>query len=361
MISAKSAISVRASCTCLLLIALGVAAPTLARAVEPVRADQVSSITRAVFADGQLWLLSDAGELSTIRPDDHERTTQAFASPVLDLCVSARQPQVIIDGKDGAWEIHRREAQDWPLVTSIVKQGESLLAVACNAGKTHLLTSGRLIELGSDTSPHSVSLAGELPRGIVTAIHDEGTSVLVSINGGEWGGGLRRIDMTTGAVVTVEQEDDSGICSGPLNPSCDPVNGIAAVPWNARCVAVAVGLVHMLMEGRVVEVCGSKIRTLYAKPFTQPFWASLGKRKPPPETVAFFGIAESGGMLWAVGTDGLYRIETGGKATMLPLPAFTTIDGIDVSFDNPQLVFVMTSANQRHSLSGSVPMMVPRQ
>lgn len=359
-ISSRSRIFTGTLCTWMLLIALGIVISTRTHAVEPMRPDQVSSITRAVFADSQLWVLSDAGELSAIRPGERERVTQALTGPVLDLCASAGQPQVIVRGHDSTWEIRRRDGQTWSLVESVASQGDSFVAATCGAGPVALLTSERLIQLDTGAKPRSVRLAGGLPGGIVTAIHDEGTSLLVSVNGGEWGGGLRRIDKTTGAVTSVQQENGPETCSGPLNPLCDPVNGIAAVPWNSRCVAVAVGLVHMLMEGRVVEVCGDKVRTLYAKSFTQSFWASLGKRKPPAETVAFFGITTSGGMLWAVGTDGLYRIDESGNSTMFSLPAFTTIGGIDVSFDNPRLVFVMTSANQRHSVSGNVPMMVPR-
>lgn len=359
-ISSRGHVFTRALRTWILLIASGIVISTRAHAIEPMRPDQVSSITRAVFADGQLWLLSDAGELSAIRPGDRQRVTQALTSPVLDLCASAGQPQVVVGGNDSAWEIRRRDGQTWSRVDSLASQGDSFVAADCGEGTVTLLTSERLIQLENGVKPRYVRLAGGLPGGIVTAIHDEGTSLLVSVNGGEWGGGLRRIDKTTGAVTRVEQENGPETCSGPLNPSCDPVNGIATVPWNSRCVAVAVGLVHMLMEGRVVEVCGNKVRTLYAKAFTQSFWASLGKRRPPAESIAFFGITASGGMLWAVGTDGFYRIDSSGNAAMFSLPTFTTIGGIDVSFDNPQLVFVMTSANQRHSLSGNIPMMVPR-
>ena len=35
-------------------------------ALEPRRAGQEDSLTRAFFSEGRLWLLSDAGELSSI-------------------------------------------------------------------------------------------------------------------------------------------------------------------------------------------------------------------------------------------------------------------------------------------------------
>jgi hypothetical protein len=126
-------------------------------------------------------------------------------------------------------------------------------------------------------------------------------------------------------------------------------------------LAVAVGLIHMMMNGSIIEICGENIRPLYTKAYVSQSWGAMLKgKKPPPETMAFFGITSSDDSLWAVGTDGLYRIDSSGKATITPLPDFETIDHIKVSFKHPKLILVMTDANQRRSLSGSVPMLVPR-
>jgi hypothetical protein len=41
-------------------------------------------------------------------------------------------------------------------------------------------------------------------------------------------------------------------------------------------------------------------------------------------------------------------------------PAWTTFDGIDASFDLPGVVLVRGNQNRRASVSGAVPLLVPR-
>lgn len=335
--------------------------PMHAQATEPVRQDQQSFLMRALFSNGRLWLLSDAGELSTITPNADKRVTLDFPEPVLDVCAAGDQVQVITGTNTGDWTIRQLGGTTWNAISTVTRQDEGLAAMSCSANDTTLLTSARVIQLGKSGTMRVTNLAAKLPFGTVTAVHDTSTTLLVAINAGEWGGGLQRIDKASGVVAAIERKDSSDLCSGPLNAACDSVHGIATEPWNTRCDAVAVGLVHLMMErGGIVEVCGDDVRPLFEKPFSTSFAIKDGKRGQLPQTVAFFGLTASGGSLWAVGTDGLYRIDSDGKATKVPLPTFRTVDGIDVSFDNPQLVLVMTRLSQRHAVSGATPMLVPR-
>jgi hypothetical protein len=349
----------------LALAALCAWMPRFAFAMEPVRPGQESSLIRAVFAEQRLWLLSDAGELSTITENGDERITQKLPAPVLDLCVSEGYPMVVTggQGESAIWTLRKWINQTWSTVAVVPGGADHLVAINCTSGTATVLTTNRLITIGKDGAAHAVNLSKELspvPR-IVSATYSNADQFFVAINAGEWGGGLRRINRNTGKIVEVERNISGAMCGGPLNSSCDPVNGIAPEPWRPDCLAVAVGLVHMSTHGSVVEVCGDTIRPLYVKTYTSGMWAALLKgRAPPPETVAFFGLTSRGGTLWAAGTDGLYQIDEHGVATFTALPPFRTIGGIDVSFDNPQVVLVMTSANKRHSVSGSVPMLVPR-
>ncbi|WP_144240778.1 hypothetical protein [Dyella japonica] len=283
---------------------------------------------RAVFVDGRLWLLSDAGELSAIEPSGSEREPQHLPEPALDLCVSHGQPQVVTGEEATAWTIRTRAANGtWATTGDVPRHDDRLIAMRCaDSGMTTLLSHTRLIEMDGQGRTRSVDLQGTLPPGIVSATYDDEGALYVAINGGEWGGGLQRIDRLTGTVTPIERKG-ADICSGPLNGACDPVNGITAEPWNPRCLAVAVGLVHMMAHGRIVQVCGNDIRELYAKPYVSAFGAEFFRNAPSKETTPFFGLIASGGSLWAAGTDGLYRIDASGKATMRPLPAFKTIGG----------------------------------
>ncbi len=64
--------------------------------------------------------------------------------------------------------------------------------------------------------------------------------------------------------------------------------------------------------------------------------------------------------LWAVGIDGIYRFGSDGTVSTTPLPSFKKIGAIQVSFDLPQIILVLTNVNQRLSVGGSAPILVPR-
>ena len=93
-------------------------------------------------------------------------------------------------------------------------------------------------------------------------------------------------------------------------------------PTNSRCSGtIAVGLVHFLAHGRIDEVCGERVRELYSKGYYVkglPLPATQGDK--PTATGAFFGV----------------------------------------SFALQDVVLLLTEVNERRSISGSVPMLVPR-
>jgi len=223
-----------------------------------------------------------------------------------------------------------------------------------------LLTTNRLIDASSGKQS-AVALSEKLQVGLVTSVLVTADQVYVGTNRGEWGGGLRRIDRRSGRVTVIEQNTTWDPCSGPLNAECDPVNGIAAEPWNPGCIAVAIGLVHLSPRGRIVEVCRDRVQRLYYRPSGEEASGQLKKPGDEPfQTVAFFGLTREGNALWAAGIDGIYRIENGATERSAPLPSFKKIGDFRVSFDLPHLVVVLTNINQRRSLSGAVPMLVPR-
>lgn len=79
-----------------------------------------------------------------------------------------------------------------------------------------------LYELGSGRSKPLKHWPAEAV--LVTPKH-----VFVGYNAGEFGGGLQRIDRTTGIVSNID-DIDGDLCGGNLNPACDPVNGLATIP-----------------------------------------------------------------------------------------------------------------------------------
>jgi hypothetical protein len=183
--------------------------------------------------------------------------------------------------------------------------------------------------------------------------------LFVGLNSGEWGGGLIRIDRKSGGVETIERNATGDLCGGPLNTACDPVHGIAVIPWKPDCVAAAVGLVHMLGHGRIVEICREKVERMFVQ--------ASDRHADAPEaavggygSVPFFGLAAAGETLLAAGHDGLYRLGPAGLVEHRPWPRFEEIDGLLVSFALPDVVLVITTINRRASLGGAAPLLVTR-
>lgn len=336
-------------CCLLWLIAV---MPMQAWAIEPDRTGQEAFLKRAVFADGRLWILSDAGKLSHISEGQDTRIEEPLPGPALDLCVQDAQPVVITAPIQGGspWTLHRRGHDGWRSDAQISTKSETLLAMDCAANRVTLLTTRRLIDINGDTQ-RAISLNERLGSRLISSAYSTKNHFFIGLNAGEWGGGLHRIDRRSGEITTIEHNSTGARCGGPLNTACDPVNGIAAEPWNPDCLVAAIGLVHFASHGRIVEICGKHINQIYTKPY---------EGDPTFSTVAFFGLIRERDVVWAVGIDGLYKIGKGGDAQFVPLPNFKEVGKIAVSFDIPHLVIVLTDINQRHSLSGSVPMLVPR-
>jgi hypothetical protein len=343
------------------LLGLIAVIPARAFAIEPVRPGQESYLTRAIYAEGRLWVLSDAGDLSSVTEGRDARVAETLPEKAFDLCARDGHP-VVITGATGsgpAWTLRQRAEAAWSVVAIVPTEGDGLLAMDCAANRVTLLTTRRLIEVDGKRQ-RAVTLSGKLSQGRVSSTYGTPDQFFVGSSAGEWGGGLRRINRRNGNITVIERNSTGELCGGPLNTSCDPVNGITAAPWKPDCIVAVVGLVHFRPHGRVVEVCGDQVQRLYYKPYGDIRSAGHSKDDEPFGTVAFYGLAREGDTVWAVGIDGIHGIGPDGTAHFVPLPHFKDVGGISISFDLPRFVLVLTNVNQRRSLSGAVPLLVPR-
>ena len=345
-----------------LIVGLVIGSPS--HALLPHIAGQEAFVSRAVFADGRLWLLTDDGELSSIVEHQERREAQAFPEPVHDLCLRERKPTVVTCAREHCrdWSVRQFEAGQWSVkATARTERGEEMVALACGEPTTTLLTSTRLLTLGKQGTIARPLTNPFVMRGVTTT-WSTAAGLLVGRNVGEWGGGLMRIDRNTGEVHPIERQTGDALCSGPLNTNCDPVNAITSVPWHPKCVAAAIGLVHFFPKGRIVEVCGDDVKSIYFEPYHIEGFKDQppDENGEPPMTLPFFGLVRHGDVLWAVGGDALYRVTQNGAEKVETLGEYREIDGIQVNFDSPDFVLVLTRINQRHSISGAAPMLVAR-
>ena len=332
-------------------------------AAQPLFPSQASFIRRAVFAEGRLWLLDDLGVLSSTAPADRSRKPEASTEVVQDICLTSAGRLLTVTGAQDAQNltIRQRVGGEWKPLASFPARMEGVVALSCAGPKPVVLTSKRLLEIEGDHVT-TVLLAKELPgHDGITSVALISGALLVGINEGEFGGGLLRIDPQQGTVTRIERNASGELCAGPLNTECDPVNGIVAEPWRPDCTLLAIGLVHFSPHGRLTEICGAQIESLFFAPYKLAFPPPPKKEpkdKEPFSTVAFFGLQRQGDILWAIGIDGLYRVTQKSVEAPVRLPKFSDRDGVAVSFKIPHLALVLTNVNQRRSLSGATPLLV---
>lgn len=318
-------------------------------------------VVRAIFADGRLWLLHADGLLASMRQEAGEPKPLYGSGTVADMCrLGGRLIVVTHDDSSGRWLIRSRTASAWGGALEVPTGGDSLITFNCHGERMTLVTDRRLIEVAGremQSTPLSERFGSAKTGPPATSTsHVDDDAVWIGFNVGEWGGGLVRIGRGTGRVEWVERNRSGELCGGPLNRDCDPVNGIVASPWRPSCVVAAIGLVHMMSHGRIVQVCGTDVQRLYFKPLDpQPPNLTFDEGEPP-STVAFYGLDGRGDTLWSVGIDGLYRLSRN-RIEFRPLPQFQTRGAYLISFDIPGVTLVMTGSNQRTAMSGSIPIM----
>ncbi|MCR5870600.1 hypothetical protein LRS12_07725 [Sphingomonas sp. J344] len=307
-------------------------------------------------------MMGDDGSLLSLSPADLKPERLKIDGKAVAICKSAGRLVAIIQAEKGKWSINWRSSTGWDVGPTIAIDNESLAAFGCaeEGSAIAIVTDHRLVEVeGARVRAVKLSQKLESTFGVGTALID-GNAIWVGFNLGEWGGGLRRIERSDGKMEIVEKNRSGELCGGPLNTGCDPVNGIVASPSKPSCVVAAIGLVHMMSHGRIVEVCDTTVRRVYFKPTDhQPPYGKPDEGEPA-STIAFFGLTRVGNTVWALGTDGLYRFDGASSPQFRPLPTFENRGGYQVSFDVPGLVLLMTDVNQRRSLSGAVPIMAAR-
>jgi hypothetical protein len=130
-----------------------------APALEPPRPGQESFITRALFVDERLWVLSDAGVLSSIAEGDDRWREEQIPEPVFDACVLAGDLVVATGKREDTteWAI-RRIGDAWSVQATVPRASDYLLALDCTTDRLTLVTSRRLIDIEGHTQ-HAVSLS----------------------------------------------------------------------------------------------------------------------------------------------------------------------------------------------------------
>jgi hypothetical protein len=294
---------------------------------ENPKAWQDSALVRGVVFDGRVWVLSLSGRLWSVGLDSQKSAEESVPGRVVDICTSGPSLFALI-GEPGAarWTLETSDGNAWRQSASIAGVRGRMFGIACLPQKVLILATHRLITVsGSSTSSMYVSTATPA-FGRVTLFPWRGY-LYAGIDKGEWGGALWRIDRRTG--TTIAFSSGTNDCRGPFDPYCSPITGIANDPWVPGCIVASIGLAHLDgRTGRIIQICGHRLSTLYSK--------ADGRQSVP-----FLGLVATRDGLTTVGWDGIYTIHRAGSATVAHVPNFSNGGPIEISLAFPDAVLAV--------------------
>lgn len=330
--------------------------------VNATREEWHPSIIHAVYRNNTLLTLLDNGQMQ-VWPERAKAGLQ-FDTPgrARAFCKLGDALYLVTGGGKGKnVSLWSRTSSAWSREGQFEESEKSpFLALDCSGSEPVLLTANalRLPRSGQiiDIMPEALA-----PGGFFTTLQ-HGGFLYVGANSGEWGGGLRRFPLSGGSGEAIDGSDPQKLCGGTLNMACDPVTGLAPDPARPDCILAATGLVHMMSNGSVVRICNAKISLAYAKPYTVELDWHFDPKTPPKSlsSVPFYALASDASGAWAVGSDGIYRFTSNALPSFNAFPRIYRFPASGIDWSNPEFVLISTGMNQRHSLSGSSLIIVPR-
>lgn len=326
-------------------------------------------IAKGIAFNGRLWLRGTmrnpgdaSGGLVSFGIADNSRTVH-FDGGVVDIAKSDHDLWILRqrNEEDGRFVVAEWRGDRFQDLAQFERAPHDLpLALMSSAGSPTVLSEQTVRCLATGKTWHVVPLKGHLRPGVAVsaASPQEGDGIYVGLDIGEWGGGLQRVDLKTGAVTDVERRDTKDLCAGPLNRECDPVTGVIPDPQNKACVLASVGLVHLFhSSGRILRVCGTDV-ALVSEILIH---GEKGNGSNGGQTEAFYGLAPSPeGGFWAITYRALYRFDAAGKKEQeYTLPKLESVSGIHLSRALPDVIVLQTDLNWAVSTSGYTPLLVP--
>jgi hypothetical protein len=306
-------------------------------------------IRKGAVTRDHIWLLGQTR--SVVRFDRETGERAVVAQNVQDLLPNGEQLWVLIQANDPA-SFSLRD----------LRSGTNQTPRADHADRTHLYlhpsetSEGEVLGLfiwPGQTRPAVLarraviaptaegwkrwSIAASLGQAARIATPD-GRSIYVGYNLGEWGGGLRRIELPTGSISFVTEASEA-LCGGSINPACDPVVGLFPDRRSRDCITVGTGLAHMgSSHGDVYRVCESQILPEFSTP--TPAEPDQGMLAPRPWPL--HGLFETADGWIGISRDRYFR-SRGSHVTEHPMPAFKEWSGLRISEEQDGVLFVISA------------------
>lgn len=292
--------------------------------------DLGQALIEGVGTPEHLWI---RGTSKTVLRFDRE-TGERFvaAENVIDILADGPHIWALIALNDNE-SIVRDLRQPGAPGRRIYFEGSPVALFATDAGPGVLTTTKALLPSATGWSRRLI--AGSLDQyAQVSAL--TGDALFVGYDRGEWGGGLRRVDLSTGTVSFVRGPGE-GVCEGRLNPACVPIVGIVSDPQREDCVLAGASLAHLSGRyGEIFGVCGDVITSVFTDPL--PVIPNSMEFRPG-QTWPFDSLVAVNDGWIAVGQDRFAR-STNGVVAIRDMPPLKAWAGLRISDEIDDVILV---------------------
>lgn len=300
---------------------------------------QLGGIAEGVVTPDALFLRHYSGNLTRIDRATGERSNPA--QDVIDILVDGPHIWALAPTPDGTWQVlDLRNANNAGQAIPVEGTPRSLFKTSAGLA---VLTSTAAV-LPSANGWTVVTLDETITeRPEVFSPSDQ--TLYVGYDYGEFGGGLRQIDLTNGQVTNIDDSQPDQLCSGLINSRCDPVVGLIEAPDGSDCILTGIALRHLGMErGRVVSACGQSLAFVYARDLWTPIasvWRLLGGEG---DTWAFNDLVAAPNGWVATGSNRYARASYSENATRPKVktssyPRLKSLGGLKVSKEIDGIIF----------------------
>lgn len=301
---------------------------------------EVGTPAEGIATDDALWIRNHTGQAMRI-----DRATGArllLAEGVVDILADGKHLWALAKRPDGAW--HVADLRNAKEPTRSVTQDVVPIALFSTSTGPAMLASNTVILPATD-GWSVLPLSEPITEGAV-AFSPSDKVLYVGYDYGEFGGGLRHIDLTNGQVTLIDDSQPDELCTGLMNTACDPVVGIVASPQHPDCVLAGTSLHHLgMMDGAVVKACKQSLTPVFSHKLWSPL-ATLGRLLAGEnQTWTFNSLVATHDGWVATGRTSYARASfaqgvASPKVKMSFYPRLETVGGLKASKDIDGIVFV---------------------
>ena len=231
------------------------------------RTDPVlDNLVEGIATRDALWVRGSSGKVVRINRTTAERSL--LAEDVIDILADGQHLWALTKTSDDAWQVFDLRNPNGPAIP-VTTDSAPIALFSTSAGPGVLAS--KTVLLSSDGDWKTLPLSENFFER-ATILSPSDNALYVGYDHGEFGGGLRRIDLNDGGIALIDDSEPDKLCSGLMNTSCDPVVGIVAAPEQPDCVLAGISLWHLGMkQGRVITACEQSLSAV----FSHKLWSPL--------------------------------------------------------------------------------------